>query len=99
MAAPHIEALNMINLEFPVSTGFKKVRSAWKAYLTHLEEVVPDELLRGMFFARREELFVDLLYEMGTALKYDFDNTEISKDIYSTVFHGMEDADLNMIRE
>lgn len=100
LAPAHIEALNMIAIEFPVGhKAFKKVRSAWKAYFTHLNETVPDTALQPVFFAKREELFTDLLYEMGTSLAYDFDKTEISKDAYSTVFHHNLEADIEIIRK
>lgn len=90
----------MISIEFPLSDKrFKKVRSAWKAYRTNLGETVPDEQSQPVFFSKREDMFTDLLYEMGTALGYEFDKTEISKEVYSTVFHGKVEADLNLIRE
>lgn len=99
LAPNHIQALNMINIEFPPTKQFKKVRSAWKAYFTHLGESLPDEPQQPVYFAKRGELFTDLLYEMGTALHYDFDKTEISKEVYSTVFHEKAEADANLIRE
>lgn len=99
LAPDHIQALNMINIEFPTKKSFKKVRSAWKAYFTHLGEHVPEESQRAVYFSKRADLFTDLLYEMGTALHFDFDKTEISKEAYSTVFHEKAEADANLIRE
>ncbi len=99
LAPNHIEALNMINIEFPAGKQFKKVRSAWKAYFMHLSEPTPEEALQPVYFAKRSELFTDLLYEMGAALGYDFDKTEISKEAYSTVFHEKAENDINTIRE
>ena len=86
--------------EFPSTRkAFKKVRSAWKAYFTHLSEKPPDDLqIQPVFFAKRQELLTDLLYEMATALKYDFDKTQISKDVYSTVYHEKLEADQQTIR-
>src|SRR5262245_5501290 len=56
LAPNHIEALNMINIELPASKKrFKKARSAWKAYFAHLGEPVPEEALRPVYFAKREE--------------------------------------------
>ena len=52
-----------------------------------------------VYLAKRQELFTDLMYEMGTSLNYDFDETEISKEVYSTVFQEKLDADANKIRE
>jgi hypothetical protein len=100
LAPNHVEALNMINVEFSASDRrFKKVRSAWKAYFTHLGEPFPDEVQQPVYLAKRNDLFTDLLYEMGTALGYDFDKTEISKEVYSTVFQEKAEADANSIRE
>ncbi|MGH9582683.1 MAG: DUF6680 family protein [Bryobacteraceae bacterium] len=56
LAPNHIQALNMINIEFPPTKRFKKVRSAWKAYFTHLGEPMPDEPQQPVYFAKRGEL-------------------------------------------
>jgi len=100
LAPNHIEALNMIDLEFPASRKrFKKVRSAWKAYFSHLSEKPPDDAkVQPVFFAKRVELFTDMLYEMAAALRYDFDKTQISKDVYSTVHQENLEADQETIR-
>ncbi len=100
LSPAHVEALNLIDLEFPGSRKhFKRVRSAWKAYFAHLDEKNPqDAQLQAVFFAKRNELFTDLLYEMATALKYDFDKTQISRDMYSPLFHENLEADQQTIR-
>jgi hypothetical protein len=64
-----------------------------------LSEPVPEEAQQPVYYANRSELFTDLLYEMETALGYDFDKTEISKEVYSTIFHEQAEADANVIRE
>jgi len=100
LAPNHIEALNMINIEFPANhRRYKKVRSAWKAYFTHLGEKNPDDVqLQAVHFAKRNDLFTDLLYEMGTALDYDFDKTDISKEVYSTVHQETLEIEGQIIR-
>ena len=99
LAPAHIEALNLIDIEFPAThKSFRRVRSAWKAYRTHLNEPLPDVAQQPVFLARRDDLFIDLLYEMGTALDYEFDKTQISKDAYSTVFHHNLESDFATIR-
>lgn len=100
LSPQHIEALNLIDIEFPsINKQFKRVRSAWKAYFSHLGEKLPDDgQVQAVYFAKRHELFTDMLYEMGTALDYDFDKTQISKDVYSTVFHENLEADVQTIR-
>lgn len=100
LAPAHIEALNLIDLEFPATRKrFKRVRTAWKAYRTHLNEAVPeDPQIGAVFFAKRDELFTDMLYEMALGLGYDFDKTQIGKDVYSTVYHRKLEADQETIR-
>lgn len=100
LSLEHVSALNLIDIEFaPTRKRFKKVRSAWKAYRTHLNEQTPsDPQLAAVFFAKRVELFTDVLYEMGSALGYDFDKTQIDKDVYSTVYHGKLEVDQETIR-
>jgi hypothetical protein len=101
LAPAHVSALNLINIEFSgKKTRFRKVRSAWKAYFTHLGDPVPsEEAHKPVFFAKREELFTDMLYEMGAALDYDFDKTEISKEVYGTIYHKNLEEDQELLRK
>ena len=72
---------------------------AWKAYLSHLNEPEPpDPQARPVYYGRRDEFFTQLLYEMGSALGYDFDKTQISKDGYVTVYHSHAQEDADLIR-
>lgn len=100
LSAAHVEALNLIDLEFPSDKKqFKRVRSAWKAYHTHLGENVPEEAqVQAVFFSKRQDLFEDMLYEMALALGYDFDKTQIGKDAYSTQYQEKMEADALIIR-
>src|SRR5581483_8627967 len=44
LSPSHVEALNMINIEFPAAARkYKKVRSAWRAYLKQLSEQMPED--------------------------------------------------------
>jgi hypothetical protein len=91
----HVEALNLIDIEFsPTDKRDKKVKSAWKAYFAHLGERMDDPQTQPLVLAKREELFTDLLYEMGTALGYDFDKTQI----YSPILHGNLELEERVIR-
>ncbi|HEV2582558.1 MAG TPA: DUF6680 family protein [Ktedonobacteraceae bacterium] len=65
LSLQHIEALNLIDLEFPASRKFKRLRSAWKAYLANLNEKEPEPPADAVFYAKRWDLFIDMLYEMG----------------------------------
>ena len=70
----HIEALNLIDLEFYDGMkhwyvprrprSFTRVRKDWKAYHDHLATNLPtDQNQIAIFFAQRDNLFVDLLYD------------------------------------
>ncbi len=99
LSLSHIEALNLIDLEFAPSK-FKRVRSAWKAYRNHLNEKEPEGSdLRAVFYSKRSDLFVDMLYEMAVSLGYDFDKTQIAKDAYATVYHEQLERDANTLRK
>ena len=94
----HVQALNMIDLEFYGGGGKnKKVREAWKAYLDHLN-VQYDKDHAAASEMKRDELFVDLLYQMALCLDFDFDKTHIKNSTYSPVAHGNLELDQHLIR-
>ncbi|PJE77557.1 hypothetical protein CI610_03516 [invertebrate metagenome] len=76
----HIEALNMIDVEFfGKSKHDKAVVAAWKLYLDNLADTTTPEDIRN---SKRNDLFVDLLYSMSSALGYDFDKEHIKNNCY-----------------
>jgi len=94
----HVQALNMIDMEFygrrvlrihyPTRSE-KAVLERWKAYLdhlNHLENPNDDEEFKN-WFRTKEELFVDLLYEMARSLGYQFDRVHLKRGIYSPQAH------------
>jgi hypothetical protein len=94
----HVKALNMIDLEFYGGRNKeKRVREAWRAYLDHLN-VQYDKDHAAASEIRRDELFVDLLYQMALCLGFDFDKTHIKNSTYSPVAHGNLELDQNSIR-
>jgi hypothetical protein len=109
LSGPHVEALNMIDVEFyearrrffPENKPFRRVRSAWNAYLDHLRAPMPtDKSQEPVFFAKREDLFTDLLYEMALALGYeDFDKTYIKNQSYMPQWHGDIELEQTIIRK
>jgi len=94
----HVEALNMIDLEF---NGVRTVTDAWKAYLDHLTKMpqFPQaegkdqeqkkseknlyESLMSSWHDKREDFLTDLLFDMGKTLNDKFDKTHIKRSIYS----------------
>ena len=80
LAPMHIEALNLVELEFPSSPrSAKRVVDAGRLYVAHLgDHLYPKEA----WGPRKDELLVDLLYEMSTALGYNFDKVQIKAGSY-----------------
>jgi len=92
----HVRALNMIDIEFrdkkilgysSTSVPDRTVRDAWKLYLDHLNTQYTEEGFK-VWCSRGDDLFVDLLHEMSTALGYDFDRVLLKKGCYSPIAHG-----------
>ena len=80
----HVEALNMIDLEFSIKNkNEKRVVEAWKMYLDHLYDLNvdpkdPDYRVKMDVWTKRSiELLTDLLYEMAQNLGYEFDKAAI----------------------
>ncbi|WP_347251277.1 DUF6680 family protein [Legionella sp.] len=92
----HVRALNMIDTEF---VGIKKVILAWKNYLDCLNSNCENENQLEIWAEKRDNLFVVLLKEMATHLRYDFDDVHLKKAVYTPRAHGQEEADLWLIRD
>jgi hypothetical protein len=110
----HVEALNMIDLEFD---GEKPVTDAWKAYLDHLinmpkypttegkneeekksEKTIYDSQMTS-WGNQRENYLADLLYTMGNSLDYEFDKTHIKRSIYSPQGHADIENEQQFLRK
>ncbi len=80
LAPEHIQALNLVDLEFHSSdTQDKRVLDAGRLYMDHLNDhAYPKETWQ----TRRVELLVELLYEMSTTLGYHFDKVQIKAGSY-----------------
>ena len=80
LAEMHIEALNLVELEFQASPHrARRVVDAGRLYIDHLKDHLYP---RETWDARKNELLVDLLYEMSTALGYNFDKVQIKAGSY-----------------
>lgn len=93
----HVEALNMIDIEFcGNSRKDKSVIEAWKLYLDHLVNYPKEQDTRIPEWAnKREELLIDLLYEMSEAVGYTFDKVLIKRGWY--VPKGHDDIEFDNI--
>ncbi len=110
----HVEALNMIDLEF---NGVNTVTDAWKAYLDCLTKMPQFPTGEGKdeeqkkseknlydsqmssWNDKREDFLTDLLYEMGKTLNYKFDKTYIKRSIYSPQGHVDIDNEQQFLRK
>lgn len=76
----HVEALNMIDVEFHgTNRKNKEVVAAWKLYLDNLGDITTPKEIKH---SKRNDLFLDLLYNMAKSLGYDFDKEHIKNTTY-----------------
>jgi hypothetical protein len=100
----HVEALNLIDIEFYSKPGrkYRKVIEAWKAYYDHLGNIPENdaaESVKDIWRSRRDDYLVELLYEMGKSLGYEFDKVHIRRAAYFPEGHGQEFDDQYAIRK
>ena len=91
LAAMHVEALNLVELEFQVPPDASTaVVSAGRLYMNHLND---RQYPSNMWEARRAELLVDLLFEMSKTLGYNFDKVQIKAGSYYPSAYGETETD------
>ncbi|MCW7073998.1 MAG: hypothetical protein OCU20_09045 [Methanophagales archaeon] len=102
----HVEALNMIDLEFSSKKKKeKKVVDAWKIYLDHLHGLNldyddPDYRVKmDAWTNRSHELLTELLYAMACSLGYEFDKVHLKKGSYTPQGHIDMEMEQNFIRQ
>jgi hypothetical protein len=78
LSSERIEALNLIQIEF---FGKEKIIRSYKSYIQHLSEEVP--IGNPQFFEHREDIFFDLIHEIGLELGFNFDRRELNKFSYA----------------
>jgi hypothetical protein len=78
----HVEALNAIQLEF---YGVKEITDAWQSYFDHMNRQGP---LDQVWQDNRLNLLVDMLYQMGQYLGYDFNKVKIKNEVYAPNLHA-----------
>jgi hypothetical protein len=86
----HVEALNAIEIEFSgTDAADEAVTSAWRLYFDHLRDnaAASNPSTLAVWSSRKNELLVDLLYEMSQALGYGFDKATLKSGIYSPQAH------------
>lgn len=97
LAPAHVEALNMIDVEFYGNNKKDKdVTIAWKAYIDHLtDENYPKE----SWHIKKTDLLIELLYIMAKSLNYNFDKTHIKNTSYFPKGYGELEDDQFILRK
>lgn len=103
LSRDHVAALNRIDLEFKNQGKDKAVINAWKEYLDHLGlgARIPDHahiFQHEQWYTKCQELHVNLLYEMGRVVGYDFDKTHIKNSAYSPQLYGNTEKEQTQLR-
>ncbi len=92
----HVEALNMIDVEFYKKDKYKKVVKAWRTYHDYLSNTNSND---ANFGTKSDDLFIILLSEMGESLDYKFDDVMLRRNAYSPVAHGNIEFEQQIIRK
>ena len=96
LSAAHVEALNAIPIEFyGKKRQFKDVVAAWKTYLDQLTQQPVD----AVWMQRRQDLFLELLWRLAVALRYNFSKLELQREVYSPIAHAKMEEDQEVIRQ
>ena len=98
----HVEALNLIDVEFTDRNSTdRRVLNAWALYRDHLARKTDDRYdpqSVSAWFDKSQELLTRLLYEMGQALGYQFDEVHIKRGAYVPQAHFFIEEEQNFIR-
>ncbi|GFE51576.1 hypothetical protein So717_33290 [Roseobacter cerasinus] len=97
LSPAHVEALNSIDLEF-TDHGDKAIREAWKALLAHFSDRSYPENQKEQWVIRHIDLLVELLFEMGKRMGFEFDKTHIRTGIYSPQAFGDMEEEQAIVR-
>lgn len=105
LSPEHVQALNMIDVEF-YSEGdkdkkAKAVRDSWKVYLDHLYNFPgPDKAsLADAWEEKKKDLLTNLLVNMAMCLGYEFDEILIKRAAYFPKAHGDIEMEQIIIRK
>lgn len=99
VSAAHVEALNLIDVEFhgPGRTLKEKaITEAWKIYLDHLN--TPSSSSQE-WLTKRQELFITMLQKMAFYFGYDLDQVHLKNQTYYPNAHNDLENDEYAIRK
>lgn len=83
----HVAALNVVEIEF---YNEHKIRNSYKAYIEHLSSPSPSPQEQDKFYDQRSDLFMNLLFEIGNSLNYQFDKRDLERHSYVPEGWGIE---------
>lgn len=103
----HIQALNMINIEF---YGTQSVLSSWRLYQQHLTTPAPKandtstpveerEKAAQQWLETGNDLFINLLVDMSNEVGFPFDKPTLSKGIYYPIAQEKIEVENKILRE
>jgi hypothetical protein len=94
----HVEALNMIDLEFSGTSSYEKeVIDAWRDYHDHLNTQVPDDQIHS-WLDKSSDLLVEVLFKMSKVLGYKFNKVQLRKGCYIPRAHTDNEMQFLAIR-
>lgn len=98
LSPAHVEALNAVPVEFygQRCKKLKEINDRWKTYLDHHTVQAP---ATDVWFQKRQDLFIDLLYSISKFLGYEFSRSQLERDIYSPQGHSELEAEQTVIRK
>ena len=100
LAPSHVQALNRIDIEFGKtkwrrqSPPARQVTNRWRIYADHLHDLAddPTPVQLEAWVRRGDDLFINLLASLATALDYSFDEVQLRRGIYHP--RGHTDAEI-----
>lgn len=95
LSAEHVRALNAIDVVFNRKRRDQAIRAAWEKWLAH---VTTDAKQPG-WGERMNDLKVELLQAMGSAVGYEFDIDHLKRQSYIPMAHFDVEQDLAQIRQ
>jgi hypothetical protein len=101
LSPEHVQALNMIELEFQKSSE-KPILDSWKEYHDHLNsyphEGENQKEHTAVWEKETDKLLTTLLIKMSKAFSYEFDTVQIKKGAYSPQGHITTEIELQLLR-
>ena len=84
LSRDHVNALNMIDIEYHADKKGTRITGKWREYLDHLGNYPKEgsEDQRDRWGDKKGEILADLLMEMSIYLGYTFEKLTIKKAIY-----------------